>query len=82
MISMQQELAQYGVPLAINQVEFSVLRRLPELSGLLQACKERGIVLQSYSSLGQGRLTGKYTNRRRTAFPATIWRTLSLLTRY
>jgi aryl-alcohol dehydrogenase-like predicted oxidoreductase len=61
MIKMQEELAKYGVPLAINQVEFSVLRRLPELSGLLQACKERGIVLQSYSSLAQGRLTGKYT---------------------
>jgi aryl-alcohol dehydrogenase-like predicted oxidoreductase len=61
MLKMQEELAKYGVPLAINQVEFSVLRRIPELSGLLQACKERGIVLQSYSSLAQGRLTGKYT---------------------
>ena len=61
MITMQEELLKYGVPLAINQVEFSVLRRLPELNGLLQACKERGIVLQSYSSLAQGRLTGKYT---------------------
>ena len=62
MIKMQDELAKYGVPLAINQVEFSVLRREPELSGLLQTCKERGIVLQSYSSLAQGRLTGKYTS--------------------
>jgi aryl-alcohol dehydrogenase-like predicted oxidoreductase len=61
MIKMQDELAKYGVPLAINQVEFNVLRRLPELNGMLKACKERGIVLQSYSSLAQGRLTGKYT---------------------
>ncbi|KAF2742272.1 Aldo/keto reductase [Sporormia fimetaria CBS 119925] len=61
MIKMQEELAKYGVPLAANQCEFSVLRRQPELSGLLKACKERGIVFQSYSSLGQGRLTGKYT---------------------
>ncbi|KAF2807183.1 Aldo/keto reductase [Mytilinidion resinicola] len=61
MIKMQEELAKYGVPLAINQCEFSVLRRQPETSGLLQACKERGIVFQSYSSLAQGRLTGKYT---------------------
>jgi aryl-alcohol dehydrogenase-like predicted oxidoreductase len=58
MIKMQEELAKYGVPLAINQCEFSVLRRQPELSGLLKACKDRGIV---YSSLAQGRLTGKYT---------------------
>lgn len=61
MLKMEEELGRYGVPLAINQIEFSVLRRLPETSGLLQACKERGIVLQSYSSLAQGRLTGKYT---------------------
>ncbi|KAK3710956.1 hypothetical protein LTR37_009977 [Vermiconidia calcicola] len=61
MNKMQEELAKYDVPLATNQVESSVLRRLPELSGLLQACKQRGIVLQSYSSLAQGRLTGKYT---------------------
>lgn len=61
MNKMQEELAKYDVPLATNQVEFSVLCRLPEVSGLLQACKERGIVLQSYSSLAQGRLPGKYT---------------------
>ncbi|RMZ67611.1 alcohol dehydrogenase [Pyrenophora seminiperda CCB06] len=61
MLKMSDELAKHGVPLAINQVEYSVLRREPEISGLLQACKERGIVLQSYSSLAQGRLTGKYT---------------------
>jgi aryl-alcohol dehydrogenase-like predicted oxidoreductase len=61
MIKMQEELAKYGVPLAANQCEYSVLRRHPETSGLLQACKERGIVFQSYSSLAQGRLTGKYT---------------------
>jgi aryl-alcohol dehydrogenase-like predicted oxidoreductase len=61
MLKMQEELAKYNVPLAINQCEFSVLRRLPETSGLLQACKEHGINFQSYSSLAQGRLTGKYT---------------------
>lgn len=61
MLKMEAELAKYGVPLAINQCEFSVARREPELSGLLKACKERGIVFQSYSSLAQGRLTGKYT---------------------
>ena len=61
MIKMQEALAKYNVPLAINQCEFNVLRRQPEISGLLQGCKERGIVFQSYSSLAQGRLTGKYT---------------------
>ena len=62
MITMQEEMANYGIPLAITQVQFSVLRCPLELSGLLQACEERGIVIQSYSSLAQGRLTGKYTS--------------------
>ncbi|KAK4994523.1 hypothetical protein LTR66_005457 [Elasticomyces elasticus] len=60
MIKMADELAKYGIPLATNQCEFSILRRHPETHGLLQACKDRGIVFQSYSSLAQGRLTGKY----------------------
>jgi aryl-alcohol dehydrogenase-like predicted oxidoreductase len=61
MVKLAEELEKYGIPLATNQCEFSVLRRHPELSGLLQACHDRGIVFQSYSSLAQGRLTGKYT---------------------
>lgn len=60
-ITMQEELARYDVPLAINEVEFSVLRRLPELVRLLQACKERVIVLQPYTSLAQGNSTKNYT---------------------
>jgi len=61
MLHMQKELAQYGIPLAANQCEFSVLRRYPETHGMLDACRENGIVFQSYSSLAQGRLTGRYT---------------------
>ena len=61
MLKMADELAKYGIPLATNQCEYSVLRRLPETEGMLQACRDRGIVFQSYSSLAQGRLTGKYT---------------------
>lgn len=60
MLEMADELEKHGVPLATNQVEFHPLRRFPETSGLLQKCKDRGIVMQSYSSLAQGRLTGKY----------------------
>ena len=60
MIKMADELAKYDIPLATNQCEYSVLRRHPETHGLLKACRDRGIVFQSYSSLAQGRLTGKY----------------------
>lgn len=62
MLKMQAELAKYDVPLATNQCEFSIARRKPETDGLLQACRDNNIIFQSYSSLAQGRLTGKYTS--------------------
>lgn len=69
MIKMADGLAKYGIPLAANQCKYSILRRLPETEGMLQVCRDRGIVFQSYSSLAQGRLSGKYTpdNEQRTA---------------
>lgn len=54
-------LAKRGIPLASNQVEFSLLRNEPERNGLLRACQELGVILLAYSPLGQGRLTGKYS---------------------
>ena len=54
-------LAAEGVPLATNQVEFSLLRTMPERSGLLAACREIGVTLLAYSPIGMGRLSGKYT---------------------
>ncbi len=50
-----------GLRLASNQVEFSLLRRAPETSGLLATCKELGVVPLAYSPIGQGRLSGKYS---------------------
>lgn len=61
MLKMKDALAEYGVPLATNQCEFSILRRMPETEGMLEACKKNDIIFQSYSSLGQGRLSGKYS---------------------
>jgi aryl-alcohol dehydrogenase-like predicted oxidoreductase len=62
MRSIQRELAKSrDVPLASNQIEFSLLRRSPETSGLLAACAELGVVPLAYSPIGQGRLTGKYS---------------------
>lgn len=61
MITMDEALKKRGLRLASNQVEFSLLRTLPESSGLLEECKKRGILLMAYSPLGMGRLTGKYT---------------------
>lgn len=61
MLKMKEALAEHGIPLATNQCEYSILRRLPETEGMLEACKAHGIVFQSYSSIGQGRLSGNYS---------------------
>ncbi len=54
-------LAKRGVPLASDQVEFSLLKRGPERKGLLAACKELGVTLVAYRPLCSGLLSGKYT---------------------
>jgi aryl-alcohol dehydrogenase-like predicted oxidoreductase len=53
-------LAERGIPLASNQVEYSLLHRAPEVNGVLGACRELGITLIAYQPLAQGVLTGKY----------------------
>lgn len=50
-----------GVTLSSNQVNYSLLDRKAETSGLLKACNELGITLIAYSPLAMGMLTGKYT---------------------
>ncbi|HLH28795.1 MAG TPA: aldo/keto reductase [Acidimicrobiales bacterium] len=59
--AMATELERRGLRLATNQVEFSLLRRDPESSGLLATCAELGVLPLAYSPIGQGRLTGKYS---------------------
>lgn len=53
-------LAQRGIPLASNQVEYSLLHRQPETNGVLDACRELGVTLIAYQPLAGGALTGKY----------------------
>jgi aryl-alcohol dehydrogenase-like predicted oxidoreductase len=54
-------LARRGIPLASNQVEYSLLHRQPETDGVLDACRELGVTLIAYTPLAGGRLTGKYS---------------------
>jgi aryl-alcohol dehydrogenase-like predicted oxidoreductase len=58
-------LARRGIPLASNQVEYSLLHRQPETNGILEACRELGITLIAYSPLAGGMLTGKYSAQHR-----------------
>jgi aryl-alcohol dehydrogenase-like predicted oxidoreductase len=56
-------LARRGIPLASNQVHYSLLHRQPERNGVLAACRELDVRLIAYSPLEQGILTGKYHDR-------------------
>ncbi len=56
-----QILADRGVPLAVNQVRYSLLTRQVESKGIVATARELGVTLLAYSPLAQGLLTGKYT---------------------
>ncbi|KAB8330693.1 aldo/keto reductase [Scytonema tolypothrichoides VB-61278] len=56
-----QILAARGVPLAVNQVRYSLLTRQIETNGILKTARELGVTILAYSPLAQGLLTGKYT---------------------
>lgn len=53
-------LAKRGVPLAVNQVKYSLLSRQIEVNGIYAKAQELGITILAYSPLAQGLLTGKY----------------------
>lgn len=56
-----QILAQRGIPLAVNQVKYSLLSRKVERKGIVDTAKQLGVTLLAYSPLAQGLLTGKYS---------------------
>ena len=49
-----------GLPLAVNQVQYSLLYRKIETNGVLEAAKELGITIVAWSPLARGILAGKY----------------------
>lgn len=56
-----KKLKMRGIPLASNQVNYSLIYRAPEENGVKATCDELGITLIAYSPIAQGTLTGKYT---------------------
>ncbi|WP_322744875.1 aldo/keto reductase [Leptolyngbya ectocarpi] len=54
-------LAERGIPLAVNQVQYSLLHRQIESNGVFSAAKDLGVTILAYSPLAQGLVTGKYT---------------------
>lgn len=61
MLAAYSALAQHNIPLASNQVHFSLLNRAIEKNGVLARSRELGIRLIAYSPIEMGLLTGKYS---------------------
>ena len=59
-------LAERGVPLVSNQVNYSLLHRAPEENGVLETCGELDVTLIAYFPLASGVLTGKHQGGSRT----------------
>jgi aryl-alcohol dehydrogenase-like predicted oxidoreductase len=54
-------LAAKSIPLATNQVPYSLLNKQIESNGILDKARQLGITILAYSPLAQGLLTGKYS---------------------
>jgi len=61
MLAAYSALARHNVPLASNQVHYSLLNRTVEKNGTLARCQELGIRLIAYSPIEKGLLSGKYS---------------------
>lgn len=58
-------LAERDLPLAVNQVEYSLLNRKIETNGVLDAAKDLGVTIIAWAPLGSGVLTGKFQDPQR-----------------
>ncbi|GMY27857.1 uncharacterized oxidoreductase At1g06690, chloroplastic [Fagus crenata] len=76
-----EKLKKRGIPLASNQVNYSLIYRAPEENGVKAVCDELGISLIAYSPIAQGVLTGKYTPENPPAGPRRQIYTPEFLTR-
>ena len=66
-------LARYGIPLAANQVQYSLLHRKPETNGVLDACRRMDVALVAYRPIGGGVLgSGSATGPGRPELAGTL----------
>jgi aryl-alcohol dehydrogenase-like predicted oxidoreductase len=49
-----------GIPLAVNQMQYSLLHRNIETDGVLDVAKELGVTIVAWSPLAQGILSGRF----------------------
>lgn len=62
-----KELAKYGVTLASNEVQISLVHRKIEKNGVLETAKRLGVTLIGFTPLQSGLLTGRYHADRQLA---------------
>ena len=55
-----EALEKRGIPLAVNQVQYSLLHRNIETDGVLETAKELGITIVAWSPIARGILSGKF----------------------
>jgi aryl-alcohol dehydrogenase-like predicted oxidoreductase len=66
-------LARYGIPLAANQVHYSLLHRAPETNGVLDACRRMDVALIAYRPIAGGAVSA---DTRKSQGPAALADTL------
>lgn len=69
----QDALGVHGVPLASNQMQYSLVRRKNEFNGLLEECKKTGVRFIAYSPLGMGMLSGRYSPKNPPSGPRRLF---------
>lgn len=73
MLKAQEVLGSFGVPLASNQMQYSLVRRKNEFNGLLEECKRSKIRFIAYSPLGMGMLSGRYSRKNPPSGPRRLF---------
>jgi aryl-alcohol dehydrogenase-like predicted oxidoreductase len=71
-------LAKRGLPLAVNQVRYSLLNRQIETNGVLETAKELGVTIIAYTPLERGLLSGKYHKNPELINQMSGWRRVSM----
>jgi len=60
MVRAHEALQRHNLPLAVNQMHYSLLQREIENNGVLDTARALGVTIIAYTPLGSGLLTGKY----------------------
>jgi aryl-alcohol dehydrogenase-like predicted oxidoreductase len=74
-----ERLARYRIPLAANQVYYSLLHRQPEINGVLDACRELNVAFVAYRPLASGQLVSSAVSASQSHGTEALRRTLEAI---